>query len=96
MRDYVDPNKNAIALLNFPLIMIIIFALVVPKKNTYTHDDLIDQDSLLNALYYALPVPNTKFKKIVFKYLSQWIERQRGALIELIKIGVNELSWMPE
>lgn len=96
MKGYVDPNRNAITLLSFPLHYLIIFALVLPKPERYTPEDIQDRDSLLGALFYALPTPRNIFQRWLINKLIEWIYRERGALFTLLQIGVSEVGYLPK
>lgn len=96
MKYWVDPNRNAITLLHFPLGMLIIFALIIPKPQRYSPEDLQDRDSLLSALFYSLPVPRNLFQRWLVNQLVEWIYRERGALFTLIQLGVGEIGYLPK
>jgi len=95
MKTYVDPNKNAITMLGFPLIFLIVFALIIPKKTNLTLEDMQDRDSLLSALFYALPIPRTHLQRWLVNKLAEWIYRERSAMFVLHQIGVNEIGVLP-
>lgn len=96
MKSYVDPNKNAITLLGLPLIFLIVLALITPKKTNVTLEDMQDRDSLLSALFYALPIPRNLFQRWLVNQLAEWIYRERSALFVLHQIGVNEIGVLPK
>lgn len=95
MKTWIDPNRNAISLLSFPLGILIIFALVLPKPTRYTPEDLQDRDSLLSALFYSLPVPRNRVQRWLINKLVEWIYQERGALYTLLQVGVSEIGYLP-
>lgn len=96
MMNYVDPNRNAITLLHMPIVMLVIFALLIPKPQRYSQTDLQDRDSLLSALFYALPIPKNIFQRWLLNRLVEWIYRERGALFTMMQIGVAEVGYLPK
>jgi hypothetical protein len=96
MKTYVDPNKNAITLLGFPLIFLIVIALIIPKRTNLTLEDMQDRDSLLSALFYALPIPRNWIQHWLVNKLADWIYRERSSLFVLHQIGVNEIGVLPK
>lgn len=96
MKTYIDPNRNAITLMtNFPIGMLILFAIILPKPQRYSQEDLQDRDSLLSALFYALPVPRNLFQRWIVNRLVEWIYRERGLVCTLLQIGVAEVGYLP-
>lgn len=95
MKTWVDPNRNAVTLLKFPLHIVILFAMILPKPDRYTPEDIQDRDSLLSALFYALPIPRSLFQRWLINKLVEWIYRERGALCTLLQVGVTEVGYLP-
>ncbi len=94
---YVDPNSNAIALLHFPIFILIVLALLIPKPQQYSLEDLQARDSLLSALFYALPTPAPRnlVQRWLINKLVEWIYQERGALYTLLQVGVSEIGYLP-
>lgn len=96
MKGWIDPNHNAIMLLSFPLPMLLIFAMILPKTGHYSQQDMQDRDSLLSALFYALPIPRNFFQRWLVNQVVEWIYRERGSLFTLMQLGVSEVGYLPK
>lgn len=92
---YIDPNRSALTLLGFPVLVLVAFALVIQKPQRYSQEDMQDRDSLLSALFYALPVPQNLVQRWLVNRLVEWIYRERGALWTLLQLGVAEVGSLP-
>ena len=96
MKTFVDPNKNVISMLaTFPVLVLVILAMVLPKPQRTTAEDLVDRHYLLQELLLALPVPRTPFQRMVVRWLIEWIHEQIALVTMLHQAGASEISWLP-
>lgn len=79
---------------SFPLWVLIALWLIIQRKPMIDEVDIAVKDSLLDEIYYALPVPQTRLENRLVTKLVEWVYRERGALVTLNQAGVRAIGFL--
>lgn len=79
---------------SFPLWVLVALWLLIRRKPVIDEVDIAVKDSLLDEIYYALPVPGNRLENNLVTGLVEWIYRERGALVTLNQAGVRVIGFL--
>lgn len=75
-------SRPSFQILNFPLWVLLAFWLIARRKPAADANDLAAQLSLLQELYYSLPLPRNWFERVLVTRIIEWIHSVEGPAIE--------------
>ena len=74
--------KNTARLFALPLWLLVLAWLIIGRRRAATNDDWLSLHQVLDDLFYALPVPATRFERLVVPRVIGWIRARQAELVD--------------
>ncbi|GEM_PF-3155800 len=86
-------NRSFYAVFSMPLWFLIAVWILLSRKNVIDDADIAMRIMLMDDIYKALPVPQSKFEQLLIEKIIEWINREKEAARILNSIGISAIGY---